>query len=135
MSDLSTDDVSVCQLEWGNEEHVQNLIKRFRENKKWPTVIVGADTFQTSFGSPSLLFRCIKTLFREAAADGVTQQCAFYACFALRQTTKEDLIQRSAEEEGFVTQKLCVRDMLPKGMTPDDFTKEKLRLNKYTLET
>ena len=124
----------MCSLEWGNEEHLRNQLEKLRGSKKWPTVIVGADTFQTSFGSPSLLFRCVKAIFQGAREDGISEPCAFYACFALRQTTKEELIQEAAEEEGFLTQKLCIRDMLPQGMTPDDFTKEKLRLNKYVLK-
>ena len=132
-ADLSSHLVNITSLSWGDADSVQQLIDTFSEKTSWPTVFLGADVFQTSFGSPALLFATIKRLFRAAREHGVQEECAFYACFALRATTKEDLIEQCAREEGFALEKLCIRDMLPKGVRPDDFTREKLRLIKYTL--
>ena len=132
-AELSSHLVSIAPLSWGDADSVQQLINTFSETKSWPTVVLGADVFQTSFGSPSLLFAAIKRLFHAASENGVEEECAFYACFALRATTKEDLVEQCAQEEGFALEKLCIRDMLPKGVRPDDFTREKLRLIKYTL--
>lgn len=58
----------------------------------------------------------------------------FYVCFALRQTTKEELVKECAQEEGFVQEEsVCMRKMLPEEHPPDSFSKEKLRLFKYTI--
>lgn len=114
-------------------EAAEKLIAECARLDRWPTVIVGADVFQTSFGSPSLLFATVKRVL-SAVRCHIDTDCVFYTCYALRQTTKEDVIQQSALEEGFIGEKLCIRDMLPEGMHPDDFTKEKLRLTAYRLK-
>lgn len=125
--------ISVHVLDWTSKEDVEKLLAHFESKKQWPTLILGADVFHTSFDSPSFLFATAKR-FLLAAKEHSQRPCSFLACFALRQGTDEALIQSCAESEGFSFQKPCIRDMLPKGMKPDDFTKEKLRLIQYVLE-
>lgn len=52
----------VFQLEWSQTETTEKLIEEFKQQERFPDVVIGADVFQTSFGSPKLLFQTIKDI-------------------------------------------------------------------------
>lgn len=79
--------MSVKKLEWGNIEEINSILKN--NDGIIPDVILAADVFQSSFGSPALLFETVKYIFEKSNKDFL-----FYACFALRKTTNEDLVKK-----------------------------------------
>eukprot|EP00210_Caulerpa_lentillifera_P006879 g6576.t1 len=104
----------ISRLEWGQQETIKRLIDEFKEQGKFPDVIIAADVFQTSFGSPALLFQSIKHITESHPSKKMT----FYVCFALRKTTKEELVKECAQEEGFILEEVSL---------PSQFSKQSLR--------
>lgn len=140
-SDLRS--VEVESLTWGDQESIEKLVRKFAG--RIPNVVLGADVFQTSFGSPRLLFQTVRAMFTEwrqqsemactsdsTDTDAVRWNFHFYTTFAIRKTTNEEEILECAEEEGFESNNIDFASFLPKGTAPGSFSMETIKLFRFT---
>lgn len=140
-TDLGT--IQIESLRWGDLESVQSMLRKFAG--QIPNVVLGADVFQSSFGSPCLLFQTVRRVHAEwerqmqlegsccpGGADGDKWSFHFYATFALRKTTNQELILECAEAEGFESDDIELMSFLPEGTAPASFSRETIKLFKFT---